>query len=320
MMLEHGNLLRRLILARRGHAARLAIALGLVAGATLLRWVIDRGELGVPFSTYYPAILLGALLLDWRYGVLVAALCAFVANRVFMDAAWFAEITPARVVIFALFSLSSGLLILLGTLVRRLLLEVGALMEQQAAYNRELQHRIKNSLAIVQALASPGARATDPRAFYKDFSGRLAALAKANELLSLGTQQDCHLPDLAEQAVAPFNASGRIRLAGSPCTVPKGSCVPVVMALHELCTNALKHGSLSSESGVVDLAWQIHGEGESRQLIFAWHESGGPPVREPTQRGLGSRLLVAQNGIAAVDLDYAADGVRCEILVEGVCD
>ena len=310
--------IRRLILTPRSHPQRLGIALGLVLAATFLRWIIDHGARGVPFTTYYPAVLLAALLLDWRYAVLVAVACAAVVNRVFMAPGWFVTFDGARLALFGLFALSSGLLVVTGATVRHLLGDIEDLMERQSGYNVELQHRIKNSLAIVQAMASQGVKAADPAEFYKSLSLRIAALAKANELLCVGSKQDCRMPDLAQQAVAPFNNAGQIRLHGQECSLPEISCIPMVMVLHELCTNAVKHGALSADDGRVDLTWQSERRGHETDLVVEWQESGGPCVQAPTHRGLGSRLLVAQKGIAGLDVEFAPDGVRCLIRVMGV--
>ena len=308
---------RRLILKPRSHFERVAISIGLIAGATLLRWVIDRGAMGVPFATYHSAIVLAAILLDWRYALAVTVGCALAINTVFLGEGWFSEFGIARVALFSMFALSSGMLLLTGAAVRSLLASVDALMERQAGFNLELQHRIKNSLAVVQAMAAQGARATDPAEFYRSLSGRIAALAKASDLLTLGKEQDCHLPDLAEQAIAPFRETGRFRLSGSSCTLPEVSGVPLVMVLHELCTNAVKHGALSVEGGSVDLSWRIEPSASGSLLVLEWRETGGPCVIPPTHRGLGTRLLVAQKGIVAIDLNFEPDGVRCKMQVAG---
>ena len=317
-MIEDTTFLKRLILKRRSHLERIAIAIALIAGATGLRWYIDRGLLGVPFTTYYPAIMLAAVLLDWRYALTVTVACALVINWVFLGHSWFIDLDLARLALFGLFALSSGMLILTGSTIRHLLRNVDELLERQAGFNLELQHRIKNSLAIVQAMAAQGVRAGNPAEFYQALSGRIAALAKANELLTLGKEQDGYLPDLAEQTIAPFNSNGRFRIAGPPCTVPQISCIPLVMVLHELCTNAVKHGALSVSGGVVTINWHIEGDGTHRHLVLNWQERGGPPVTPPEVRGLGSRLLVAQKGIAAIRLEFPQDGVCCEMQVKDV--
>lgn len=319
-MIRDSVALKRLILAKRSHVERLLIAIGLIVAATLLRWVIDQGRLGVPFSTYFPAVLIAAILLDWRYALFVTIGCTLVINEIFMGPGWFSTLDAPRFALFGLFALSSSLLILTGATVRRLLVDIDELMNDQSRFNVELQHRIKNSLAIVQAMASQGARANDPADFYRNLSGRIGALAKANELLSLGSKQDCRLPVLANETVSPFrdDDGDRIRLHGPACVVPKLSCVPLVMALHELCTNAVKHGALSVPGGKVDLEWRIDSSETEPRLIIDWRETGGPVVTEPAHRGLGSRLLVPQKGIADVTLAFLKDGVNCRMLVRNI--
>lgn len=317
-MIRDSVALKRLILAKRSHTERFAIAIALIAAATLLRWVIDQGRLGVPFSTYFPAVLIAAILLDWRYALFVTIACTLVINEVFMGSGWFSTFDAPRLALFGLFAFSSGLLVLTGVTVRRLLADINDLMDDQSRFNVELQHRIKNSLAIVQAMASQGARASDPAEFYRNLSGRIGALAKANELLSVGSKQDCRLPVLASEAVAPFRDDSRMRLRGPACTVPKLSCVPIVMALHELCTNAMKHGALSVPDGHVDLEWRIESTEEGPMLVIEWRETGGPEVAPPTHRGLGSRLLIPQKGIADVVLAFPEEGVTCRMTVQNV--
>lgn len=317
-MTRNSVALKRLILAERSHFLRFAIAVALIAAATLLRWVIDQGRLGVPFSTYFPAVLVAAILLDWRYAAFVMVACALVINEVFMGPGWFSTFDAPRLTLFGLFALSSSLLVVTGATIRRLLADIDNLMDEQSRFNVELQHRIKNSLAIVQAMASQGARASDPADFYRNFSGRIGALAKANELLSIGSKQDCRLAVLASETVAPFCDDNRMRLRGPACTVPKVSCVPIVMALHELCTNAMKHGALSVPDGSVDLEWRVESTERGPILVIEWQETGGPEVVSPSHRGLGSRLLVPQKGIADVVLAFPKEGVTCRMTVQDV--
>jgi two-component sensor histidine kinase len=308
-----GARLRRFILARRSHPERLAIAVGLVAVGFGVRWIVDRGAGGLPFTTFYPAVLVAAVLLDWRYAAFASALSVVAIRLLSPDVPLFPEYDLQRIVLLLLLAFAAAVLILVGTMLRRMLAEVDELMERQAGFNRELQHRIKNSLAIVQALAAQGARAADPPAFFRDFGGRLAALAKGNELLSVGSNSECILPDLAEEAVGPFNGEGRIILSGDPCEVPSVACVPLVMALHELCTNALKHGALSNAEGSVALGWRVEATEHGKRVCFEWRESGGPAVAPPTRRGLGSRLLVRQKGIEAVETRFEPEGLCCDI-------
>lgn len=113
------------------------------------------------------------------------------------------------------------------------------------------------------------------------------------------------------RARVPAVASARIRIEGRPAQIPAVSCTPLVLALHELATNAIKHGALSSPDGEVTLCWKD--EPIVRRLV--WRERGGPQVTPPTRTGLGRRLLRPQPGLDAVNLEFRPDGVVCEILL-----
>nr|WP_281390036.1 sensor histidine kinase [Novosphingobium jiangmenense] len=186
---------------------------------------------------------------------------------------------------------------------------------QQENYNRELRHRVRNMLTLIQALASRGPRATSAMDFYKEFSLRIEGLAAASDLLQIGAEAEGRLPQMVRDTVAPFDRDGRIRLSGEPCLLPAGSCIPLIMALHELCTNAVKYGALSGERGHVELSWFIGPSGST--LYMLWAEKGGPPVTPPTHEGIGMKLLMPQPGLDGAELNFDAAGVWCEIRIEG---
>ncbi len=120
----------------------------------------------------------------------------------------------------------------------------------------------------------------------------------------------CALPELAEEALRPFLTGYDIRLSGAPQPVDRDGCVPAVLALHELATNAIKYGALSAPGGWVELRW---GAPESGMLLLHWSEHDGPPVKTPKRRGMGSRILSMRSPAAKFGVDFAADGVRCEM-------
>lgn len=164
---------------------------------------------------------------------------------------------------------------------------------------------------MVQALASEtGRSAVDFESFYENFRERLLALASAHNLLSSAGWTTCELSALVHETLRPF-ASARIRIEGRPVQIAAASCTPLVLALHELATNAVKHGALSSPEGEVTLRW----EGETLGHRLVWRERRGPRVTPPTRTGLGRRLLRAQTGLDAVNLEFEPRGVVCEILL-----
>ncbi|WP_184250066.1 sensor histidine kinase [Novosphingobium chloroacetimidivorans] len=177
-------------------------------------------------------------------------------------------------------------------------------------FNRELQHRTKNSIQMVSALASQASKAPDPAAFYDKLAARLNALAKANELLRYGVLAACDMEELVTGSFAPF-AREQITVQGPKCCVAKDACTPLVMALHELGTNAKKYGALSRPEGHVEISWEIMDD----QIKVSWCESGGPPVSTPTRKGLGTRLITQQSQFRAVSLDFSSAGLTCQISI-----
>lgn len=299
----------------RGVIESFAWMLALILVPTAVRMAVDPGTLGLPFLTYWPSLLIASVLLELRYAAVFAVVTAMVSQHIFAGRAWFFEVTTVRLAYFALFALSAGLIVALGTALRRAMREIERVNDEQETYNRELRHRLRNMLDLIQAMASRGPQATSPMDFYKEFSLRLEGLAAACDLLQIGAAAEGWLPNLVRDTVAPFDSDGRIRMSGEPCLLPAGSAIPLIMLLHELATNAMKHGSLSVPEGHVDLSWFLGPSGTT--LFVLWTERDGPRVAPPESQGLGMRLLRAQTGIEGVDLNFDPAGVWCELRIEG---
>jgi PAS domain S-box-containing protein len=168
--------------------------------------------------------------------------------------------------------------------------------ERQRLLLDELNHRVKNMLAIIQSIAGQTLRETpEPAAFKAAFSARLAALARAHSLLTKGLWQGAWLRDIVATALAPFGADGRdaTSIAGPPVVIRPNAAVTLSLMLHELATNAAKHGALSVPRGKVNVTWTRTGArpGQSSLVELVWGEQGGPPVQPPTKQGFGSRLI-----------------------------
>lgn len=277
---------------------------------TLLRLAIDGGRNGIPFITYFPAIVLVALFLGWRYGVLAAVASAAAARLLFMEGRPPLVETPEGVAIIGLFVLTCALLISIGETLRRTFAELQAVSSREALLNEELRHRMKNMLAVVGSLASLSHRQADPDQAHAAFIERLGALDRATSLLGSDSTVSCALPDLAEEALRPFLNDYDIRLRGTPQHVHRDCCVPAVLAFHELATNAIKYGSLGASHGWVELCWS---DPEGGIVTLRWREHDGPPVAKPKRRGLGSRILSMHSPATNFKLDFAPDGVRCEM-------
>jgi two-component sensor histidine kinase len=156
----------------------------------------------------------------------------------------------------------------------------------------ELNHRVKNTLAILQSIASQTFRSAT-RAEREKFEGRLSALAEAHNLLSKEKWQGSELKDVVGRVLEPylFNNPKRVRMFGPQVPLSPRVSVVLSMVLHEMATNAAKYGALSNDSGTVVLDWEVITENAGPKLRIIWSEVGGPPVVAPVQRGFGSRLI-----------------------------
>jgi PAS domain S-box-containing protein len=178
----------------------------------------------------------------------------------------------------------------------------------------ELNHRVKNSLAIVQALARQSFRRNPATADAGlAFEARLAALAQAHHVLTRKNWEAADLADLVADVTRAHDAAGRLTGEGPPVRLDPETSVTLAMVLHELATNARKYGALANETGTIAVRWARESEGFVR---LSWTEAGGPPVAPPAARGFGSRLIArAFPGPEAADLDFAPEGVRCRLML-----
>ncbi len=181
----------------------------------------------------------------------------------------------------------------------------------------ELNHRVKNTLAVVQGLALQTFRRSDvPAAATKAFESRLAALAAAHNLLTRSNWGDTPLADLARETLeATWAQDSRIHLHGPRVILQPKQAVTLAMALHELCTNAIKYGALATPTGHVDLHWSVS-DAPERRLKLVWRESGGPPVEPPPRRGFGSRMVlraISQEFGGKVTMDFRPEGLVCTV-------
>lgn len=156
----------------------------------------------------------------------------------------------------------------------------------------ELNHRVKNTLAILQSIATQTFRSASKTERAK-FEGRLGALAEAHNLLSKEKWQGSDLKDVISRVLQPhlLNAPERLRMSGPTVPLSPRLAVVLSMIVHEIATNAAKYGALSNDTGTIALDWEVITEHAKPKLRLIWTESGGPRVTAPVQRGFGSRLI-----------------------------
>jgi two-component sensor histidine kinase len=303
--------IKRSVRVRPSFAEGLIRSLLAITVPAVLRWLIDRGANGEILLLCFPAIQMISTFLGWRWGAFTAIGSAFAAAFVFFPPALELRIDHSGLIVLTMFAVAAGMTVVVGDKLRSSILENAERAQQSDDFNRELQHRTKNSLQIMRALAAQASKATDPAEFYEKLAGRLGALAKANELLRFGALRSCNIADLVRAAMAPFDQD-QIAMRGPNCHVARDACTPLMMALHELATNANKYGALSVPQGRVELTWEACGNGE---IELRWAESGGPPVAPPTRKGLGSRLLSPQGKLTSVETRFEPEGLTCAIRV-----
>ncbi len=165
--------------------------------------------------------------------------------------------------------------------------------DRQDLLVRELHHRVKNTLAIVQAVLNASLRSSlGLSEFRQAFTGRIASLAKTHALITEDHTQAVPFRDLVSAELRAYDEPGRKRttMCGPPVILASELAVPVGMALHELAINALRHGALADPDGRVEVTWSVEDEPDGRLLRWTWNEHDGPPVALPTREGFGSQL------------------------------
>jgi two-component sensor histidine kinase len=180
----------------------------------------------------------------------------------------------------------------------------------EVTLNRELQHRTKNLLAVIQAIALRSLRGEQTLAEASEkFEGRLQALARAQDRIANGNAAPLTLKELVTSELKPF--AGRIAIEGERVELDSRDAQNFALALHELATNAAKYGALSTPVGEVRVAWRISKSGQYDLLKFSWKERHGPPTVASTREGFGTTLI--KSIFKGARLDYATDGFGCEI-------
>jgi PAS domain S-box-containing protein len=189
--------------------------------------------------------------------------------------------------------------------------------ERQRLLTHELEHRIKNTLAMVQAIVSQTLRgASSTRAADAAISSRLITLGRAHDILTQANWAAASIRAVVEGALAPHDPGSRIMVFGPDLCLGARPALSLALALHELATNAAKYGALSNQAGKVDLTWKVLDQEAGKVLYLRWEERGGPPVIPPTAQGFGSRVIQRSLGNETgrqVQMEFAPTGLVCTI-------
>jgi PAS domain S-box-containing protein len=185
--------------------------------------------------------------------------------------------------------------------------------EHQQLLINELNHRVKNSLAVVQSIVEQTLRRDGVDQDVREaLSGRVAALATAHNVVTRKKWVSASMREIISDALTPFCTSDRCKVEGPDLAVSPTTAVTLGLAVHELATNAAKYGALKTGEGRISVRWSV----EDGRLKWEWREHDGPVVQSPRQRGFGSRMI--ERGLArqlggTVEMDFSADGLRCRL-------
>ncbi len=313
-------------------AKTVLIGIGWAVSATIVRALLGPFiPSGPPLALVFPAVLISTLQTGWLGGVVTLV--------VFEAAAWQLYIPGLRITALGLMSAAERLTItFLISLVQvviasryRILARRTAEAEKTAARAREeafresadrlqllvheVDHRANNLMAVIQGLVSLS-NAEDAAGLKQVIEGRLHALAKAHKLMSEARWRGADLDRLATEELTPFGlgSSGRITVSGENVALSAAAAQGMALALHELATNAVKHGALSNAAGQVRVTWSV----QDAVLTLRWDEIGGPAALKPRRRGTGLRVLErAFEGALGgrTDLDWSREGLCCRLQV-----
>jgi|HubBroStandDraft_6_1064221.scaffolds.fasta_scaffold75431_4 two-component sensor histidine kinase len=287
----------------------LLLAIACLAAATLLR--LGFGWLGVslPFGTFYPAVLIASLLAGAPAGIGVMLGAILIAWWAFIPPYYeFTSLNPTLIANFTLFVFSSGCIVALATFHRDVFQRLRERDRERDLLLREMEHRGRNTYAVVEAIVRN--TLVNDRASADAIAGRVHAVSSANDLVNQSNTKTVQLKALLALEFGP-NAEARLRTAGPDIEVSPDAARNLGLVFHELVTNAMKHGALSSPNGRVVVQWRAEGG----TVHLGWKEENGPPVAQPQRQGFGTVIVTQSLKSLGGDIVFAFDtaGLRCDL-------
>ena len=285
------------------------VAIGL---ATVAQEAFGWLDASMSFATYFPAILLTALLAGPRAAAVAAVAAVFVVWWAFLPPRYgFGPLTHSDVANLGLFLLSSSLIVWLAYGYRQMIVRLDRNERERDLMMKELEHRGKNTFAVIEAIV----RNTlgNDAANAETIVGRIRAVSSSNDIIN---QSADHRASLRSLLLNEFRAHGekRVECTGTDVELSADIARNIALVIHELVTNAVKYGALSNATGRVSIGWQTEG----RTLIMQWRERGGPPAATPAAYGFGTRLVIRtlKSLSGSIVPDFDKEGLSCEIRFE----
>jgi len=316
------ELLLRLMLTRSGPLGRRALlgaGLGLAVAALRLMLYPLLG-LGAPYISFFPVLLVASLLFDVAGGVGCLATTTLGGVLILIRPEVAQPGLARSLITIPVYVLSAATIIWFAMMLRRALESLHAREQHERLLVGELQHRVKNTLSIVQSIAAQTLRASaDLESFKGAFTDRLVALGNAHNVLSGSAWAPITMHELLRQTLRPFVAldGGRLKLDGGEMLLAPDHVVSLSLCIHELATNATKYGAFSVPGGWIAISWSAAADGPHRHRVsVSWREHDGPPVKRPERQGFGSRLLDAGLGARSrtrTTLEFLPEGLRWSV-------
>ena len=310
MVALHGVDFRKFVRAGSPQAYAFAIFCVVVAG--FVRWAIGEWFEGViPFVTFFPAVLLAALVGGIGPGLLAALLGGLFGWWAFVNPPMaFFPLTPGALVSVIAYCITCLIIVWAADHYRGLTKRLEDEEKFRELAVEELAHRLKNKVATIQSIISLQLR-DDPQARDKIVNS-LGSLRATDDLIIAAQGRGARIADILSAELRPYDAA-RIAIEGPEISLPPKLALTMALMLHELATNAVKYGALSDSSGKISVRWSC----SDLLLSLEWRESEGPPVAVPTHHGFGTRLFLRaleQFG-GKVDVIFAPTGLVCKLSV-----
>jgi len=293
-----------------GTADAYLAAMILLGLATFVRWGLSfLGAALLPFTAYYPAVLFATYLGGLRVGSFVAVLGGLIGWWLFMPSYFgFLPIGWQSIFELATYVLTCALLIWAADSYRRLAERLQREENLRKLAVDELAHRLKNKIATIQSII--GYQLREQPDIRRDIIGRLVALSATDDLIMKMHGKGASIRAILNIELGPYDLS-RTSLQGPDILLAPNLALTIALLVHELATNAAKHGALSSAVGYLSICWSV----ENKTLNLEWRENGGPAVKQPTHRGFGLRLLSGAldqfNG--SVETIFEKSGLICKM-------
>lgn len=287
----------------------LLTVVGCLAMAWLLQGIVSHLGINALFPTFYPAVLLAALIAGTPAGIATIFGAILVVWWAFIPPIYsFGPLTHGHIANLLLFAASSGCLVVMSHLYRSALIRLRRRDRERELLLQEMQHRGRNTYAVVESIVRT--TLVHDRASADAIAGRVRAVSSANDLVNQSDEKTVPLPALLSLEFAP-NPETRLQTSGPDVEVSSDAARKLGLVFHELVTNAMKHGALAKPDGRIAVDWQADG----RIVHLTWREQNGPTVAPPQRQGFGTLIVTESLKSLSGSTTFAFDpsGLRCDM-------